>query len=111
MRLDFLADPALAQRVVVIDAETGEPIENIAWADDETGVYTTIKQRPRTMADQPNADLRVKSPNGFALQIHNGAIEFVERTANPFKAELLALLDDPDVAAKIRVLLRDPTGA
>jgi hypothetical protein len=103
MRLDFLADPALAERVIVVDAETGEPIENLAWADDETGVYATIKQRPRTMADPKNADLRVKSPDGFALQIHTG--EFVDRAVNPFKAELMALLDDPDVVAKLKIVI------
>jgi hypothetical protein len=105
MRLDFLADPALAERVIVVDAETGEPIENLAWADDETGVYATIKQRPRTMADPKNADLRVKSPDGFALQIHTGEIEFVDRAVNPFKAELMALLDDPDVVAKLKIVI------
>jgi hypothetical protein len=104
MRLDFVADPALAERIIVVDAETGEPIEHVAWADDETGVYATIKHRPRTMADPLNADLRIKTPDGHAHQIHIGAIEFVERTET-FKAELLALLDDPDVVAKIRQLL------
>lgn len=110
MRLDFLADPALAERVTVIHADTGEPIEDLAWADDEAGVYATIKRRPRTMTDTANADLRIKDAvGGWALQIHTGVIEFVDRMVSPFKAELLALLEDPDVVAKIRATLNQPS--
>ena len=48
MKFDFLADPALAERFAVVNAETGEPIEDVAWADDEAGAYATIS---RELAD------------------------------------------------------------
>jgi hypothetical protein len=112
LRLDFQAVPSLAERYAVLDAETGEPIEDIAWADDETGTYATIKKRPRTITDPQVADLRIKSADGrFALQIHRGAIEFLDRAVSPFKAELLALLDDPDVIAAIRYIAQNTRDA
>lgn len=106
MRVDFLTDPALAERWAVIDAETGEPVEDVAWADPEAGIWATIKKRPRTMSDPPGVDLLIRSENGnFALTIHRGAIELVDRMVSPLKGELLALLDDPDVVAKIKSLV------
>jgi hypothetical protein len=106
MRLDFLTDPTLAERWAVINTETGEPIEDLAWADADSGIYATIKRRPRTMSDPPGTDLRIRSENGnFALNIHRGSIELLDRTESPFKAEMLALLDDPDVIAKLRTIL------
>lgn len=108
MRLDFLAQADLAERWAIIDAESGEPIEDVAWADSELGVWATIKKRPRTMSDPPGADLRIRSENGnFALTIHRGTIELVDRMVSPFKAEFLALLDDPEVVAKIRAIIAD----
>jgi hypothetical protein len=105
MRVDFLADPALAAQWAVVDADSGEEVADVAWADPEAGVYATIKKRPRTMGDPPGIDLRIRSENGnFALAIHRDAIELVERNVSPLKAEFLALLDDPDVIAKIKVL-------
>lgn len=107
MRVDFLADPALAERWQVMDAETGEEITNVAWVDQDIGLYATVKARPRTMSDPPNTDLRIRSENGqYALQIHRGELDLVERHVHPLKAEFLALLDDPDVAEKIKTLIR-----
>jgi hypothetical protein len=105
MRLDFLVDPTLVARWAVVDADSGEEIQDVAWADPESGIYATIKKRPRTMGDPSGIDLRIRSDNGnFALAIHRGQIELVDRYANPLKAEFLALLDDPDVIAKIKML-------
>ena len=107
MRVDFLADPALAERWSVIDAESGEPIEDLAWADSELGIWATIKKRPRTLSDPPGTDLRICSENGnFSLTIHRGAIELVDRTVSPLKGELLSLLDDPDVISRLRAILQ-----
>lgn len=105
MRLDFLADPTLAERYLIVDADAGEPIEHIAWADPETGTYAVVKQRPKTFRDRPNADLTVTRDGAPVLVERVGAIEVIDKTISPFKAELLALLDDPDVAAKVREIV------
>ena len=102
-RIDFMSDEAVAERFEVILAETGEPIQDVAWADPEAGIYATVKSRQRTMSDPPGVDLRIRSETGnFALKVHRAEIELIDRKANPLKAEFLALLDDPEVIAKLK---------
>jgi hypothetical protein len=38
MVIDFKADGRFARRYYVVDAETGGPITNVVYADDEAGV-------------------------------------------------------------------------
>ena len=106
MRVDFMMDAEAAGRYQVVDLESGEEIENVAWADDDTGEYKVILLRGRTLADASDVDLRVKAKNGgFKVKACQGEIEIVDRAENPFKEPLLALLDDPDVVEKLRRVL------
>jgi hypothetical protein len=105
MRFDFLADPTLAERYVIADAETGEPVEHIAWVDTDAGTYATVKQRPRTFRDRPGTSLDVTRDGAPVLITETRPVDVIDKTVSPFKAELLALLDDPDVAAKVREIL------
>ena len=91
-----------SERYEVIDLETGEPIKNIAWADDQAGKYETFRMRPRTLSDPSDADLRLYHSDGKPkIDEHEGEIEIVDLSVHPLKGPLLALLDDPDVVAKV----------
>ena len=106
MRVDFTTDSEVSGRYEVIDVETGEEIENIAWADDEAGAYGVFRTRARTLSDAEDADLRLYHSDGKPkIDEHEGEIEIVDLSINPLKAPLLALLDDPEVAAKLRSIL------
>ncbi len=92
----------------VIDVETGEEIEHIAWADDAAGKYAVFATRGRTLADAKDADLRLYDSDGNPkVRDREGEIEIVDLSVNPFKAPLLALLDDPDVKAAVIRLVVD----
>ncbi len=94
----------------VVDIETGEEIENIAWADDETGTYGVFRLRGRTLADAKDADLRLREKSGgFKITEYEGEIKIVDLSENPLKAPLLALLRDPEVAATVVNLVVDAT--
>jgi hypothetical protein len=109
MRLNFERHPELAQRWVVVDADSGDPIEDVAWADSTAGTYGIYRMRPRTFSDPPSADLRLRDENGKPLiTAKTGAVEFVDQSADPLKAHMLALLDDPDVIAKLKRRLSLP---
>ena len=95
-------------RYDVIDVETGEEIENIAWADDDKGECYVFRTRGRTLADAPGADLRLGDGSGsFKVKIHEGGIKIVDLSENSFKVDLLTLLRDPDVAAAVVHLIVD----
>ena len=98
--------PTTSERYEVIDLETGEAIEHIAWADDEAGTYGVFRTRPRTLDDAKDADLRLYDSD-FKPKIdeHKGEIEIVDLAENPLKGPLLALLDDPEVVEKLRRML------
>ena len=97
------SDPEkFAGKYEVVDLKTGEKIENIAWADDETGTYGVFRTRGRTLNDAKDADLRLYDSDGKPkVDDCKGDIEIIDTAENPLKAPLLALLDDPDVVAKI----------
>ena len=102
MRVDFIANPDQADLYEVVDQESGEEIENIAWADDEAGSYGVFRVRGRTLADAKDADLRLLDKSGgFRVNEHKGDIQIVDLSENPLKAPLLALLDDPEVKAAV----------
>lgn len=107
MQVNFITDPAAANRFEVVDQETGETIENIAWADDEAGEYHVFRIRARNLSDAKDADLRLRDRAGvFKVDEHEGEIQIVNLAENPMKAPLLALLDDPEVkAAVVRVIV------
>lgn len=103
MRIDFDKDPELAKRWLVLDAETGEPIEHVAWANDSAAQYAVYQIRPKTFNDPPHADLRIRDMAGnFALRVKSGQIELVDQSVDPFKATLLEFLDDPDIVGKLK---------
>ncbi len=107
MQVHFIADPEAAGRYQVIDLESGEEIEDVAWADDDIGEYHVILLRGRTLADAADVDLRIRDKNGgFKVKACQGEIEIIDRAVDPFKESLLALLDDPDVVEKLRQVLR-----
>jgi len=98
MRIDNSDMEEFPGKLEVIDLETGEEIENIAWADDGTGECYVFRTRARTLADAPDADLRLgDGPGSFKVKIHKGGIKIVDLSVDPFKAPLLALLDDPEI--------------
>lgn len=106
MRVDFIANPEFAERYLVTNAEDGEEIKDIAWADDEARRYARFRCRPRMLTDPKGADLRLRHPDGtFRLAEHNAEIQIEDLAVNPLKEALLALLDDPEVIAKLRALL------
>ena len=91
-----------AGKFEVIDLETDEEIKDIAWADDEAGKYGVFATRGRTLADAKDADLRLYDLDGNPkVTEREGDIEIVDLSVNPFKAPLLALLDDPEVKDKV----------
>jgi hypothetical protein len=98
--------PTTPERYEVIDLETGEAIDHIAWADEESDRYEVFRTRPRTLSDPPDADLRLYDSEGRPkVDAHEGNIEIVDLAENPLKGPLLALLDDPEVVAKLRRVL------
>ena len=102
MRIDNSDAEKFPGKFEVIDVETGDEIEHIAWADDEAGTYAVFATRGRTLADAENADLRLYDSQGNPKVIeHKGEIEIIDLSVNPFKAPLLALLDDPEVKDKV----------
>ena len=108
MQVNFITDPEAAGCYEVIDVETGEEIENIAWADDEAGGYGVFRTRGRTLSDAEDADLRLYHLDGKPkIDEHEGEIEIVDLSINPLKAQLLALLDDPEVKAAVVGLVVD----
>ena len=105
MQIDFLKNPEAAGRYQVIDLESGEDIEGVAWADDDTGNHTVFLTRSRTLDDAADVDLRIVDKSGaFKVKACQGEIEIVDLAA-PLKAPLLALLDDPEVVEKLRQVL------
>lgn len=40
------AEDPEAAGFVVVDAETGEPIDDVVWADDEAGKYIQLRKLP-----------------------------------------------------------------
>ena len=108
MRIQNSDAEKFAGRYEVVDVETGEEIENIAWADDETGTYGVFRMRGRTLADAKDADLRLRDRSGdFKITEEAGEIKIVDLSENPFKVDLLTLLRDPEVAAAVVNLIVD----
>ena len=106
MKIDLIKNPELAGRYQVIDVETGEEIEGVGWADDDTGNHTVFLTRSRTLDDAADVDLRIADKSGaFKVKACHGEIEIVDLAA-PLKAPLLALLDDPEVVEAIRRAVR-----
>ena len=92
----------------VIDVETGEEIENIAWADDEAGTFGVFAMRGRTLADAKDADLRLYHSDGKPrINECKGEIEIVDLNVDPFKAQMMALLRDPDIRKAVVGVIRD----
>ncbi len=106
MRVDFIAEPEAAKRYQVIDLDSGEEIENVAWADDEAEAYGVFRMRGRTMSDGSDADLRLLDAAGhFKVDEEEGEIEIIDLAHNPLKGPLLALLEDPEVIAALKAKL------
>ncbi len=113
MYVNFISKPETAKQFQIVDVDTGEVIENVASADDETGEYSVYRMRQQTLQDGPFVDLRLRSQSGgFRVDGEKGNIAIIDLGQNPMKAPLLALLDDPDVIDKLRRVLeprsRDP---
>lgn len=107
MYVNFISKPDAVPQFQIVDVDTGEIIPNVACADDETGEYQVFRVRPRTMADGPDIDLRLRSQcGGFRVDGKQGNIAIIDLGQNPMKGPLLALLDDPDVVAKLRRVLK-----
>lgn len=106
MRLDFQHNPALAKRYAVVDRETNEQVENVAWADAEVGEYGVYVTRTKTLQDRNDVDLRLRDTGG-KLKVKNcqGDIEIVDLQESPWREDALLLLDDPEVRAKLRRLI------
>ena len=108
MILDFIANPALINRYEVQDAETGEEIENPAYADTETGELRVFKLRPMNLGDKPGCDLRIKAPDGsYALAEWGGEFEIIDLEEDVMKTEFLRFLDSPEGRAIIETIVRE----
>ena len=107
MQVNFITDLDAAGRYQVVDLDSGEEIENVAWADEDAGVYHVFCMRGRVLADASDADLRLRDKDGdFRVKAYDGDIQIVDLAENPIKGPLLALLDDPEVVAKLRSVLK-----
>ena len=97
-----------AGKFEVIDVETGEEIEDIAWADDDAGTYGVFAMRGRTLADAKDADLRLYDSDGNPkVTEREGEIEIVDLSVNPFKESLMAMLHDADVRTAVVGIILD----
>lgn len=44
MKIDVRRDPSILKRLSVVRLDTMLPVEDIAWADDNEGIYATWKR-------------------------------------------------------------------
>ena len=92
----------------VIDVETGDEIEHIAWADDEAGTFGVFAMRGRTLSDYKDADLRLYHSDGTPRIIEGkGEIKIVDLSVDPFKESLMNLLRDSDVHKAVVAIIID----
>jgi hypothetical protein len=107
MRVNFLEEPNAAEKFAVINPESDEEYERVAWADEEQSLVAVHVMRGRTMADRDGADLRLRRKDGtFELDVCHVPVRIVRRDESPWKATLLELLYDEDVQEQIRRIVR-----
>ena len=108
MRIDNSDMEEFPGKFGVIDLETGEEIEHVAWADDDTGECYVFRTRGRTLADASDVDLRLRDgPGSFKVKFHEGAIKIVDLSVDPFKESLMNLLRDSDVHKAVVAIIVD----